>query len=45
MKNLLLYHTEDETLADRRSAYSAEAALHFGGAIHVPHDGERLLLV
>ena len=45
VKNLLLYHTEDETLADRRSAYSAEAALHFGGAIHVPHDGERLLLV
>lgn len=40
VKNLLLYHTEDETLATRRAAYTAEAAQHFSGTIHVPDDGE-----
>ena len=44
VKNLLLYHTEDATLAQRRSAYAAEAAQHFSGSIHVPDDGEILLL-
>ncbi len=44
VKHLVLYHTEDETLANRRSAYSAEAAQHFSGTIHVPNDGEILLL-
>lgn len=44
VKHLVLYHTEDTTLANRRSAYSAEAAQNFTGTIHVPNDGEILLL-
>ena len=44
VKHLVLYHTEDRTLANRRTAYSAEAATHFSGTIHVPNDGEILLL-
>lgn len=44
VKHLVLYHTEDATLANRRSSYSAEAAVHFSGTIHVPNDGEILLL-
>ena len=42
--NLLLYHTEDKTLATRRAAYTAEAAEHFRGTIHVPDDMERIVL-
>jgi ribonuclease Z len=44
VKHLVLYHTEDATLANRRTAYSAEAAQNFTGTIHVPNDGEILLL-
>ena len=44
VKHLVLYHTEDATLANRRSTYSAEAARNFTGTIHVPNDGEILLL-
>lgn len=44
VKNLLLYHTEDETLPTRRSAYAAEAARNFSGQIFVPDDGETLHL-
>lgn len=43
-RHLVLYHTEDATLANRRSSYSAEAAQVFRGTIHVPNDGEILLL-
>lgn len=42
VKNLLLYHTEDATLATRRSAYAAEAARFFSGPVFVPDDGEQL---
>lgn len=38
VKNLILYHTEDRNLATRRASYTAEAATHFTGAIHVPDD-------
>lgn len=44
VKNLLLYHTEDETLATRRAAYTAEAATRFTGIIHVPDDLSSLTL-
>ena len=42
--NLLLYHTEDQTLSARRRTYAAEAAEFFSGCIHVPDDLERILL-
>ncbi len=44
VKNLLLYHTEDDTLETRRAAYTAEAATHFSGRIEVPDDLELLNL-
>lgn len=37
---LVLYHTEDKTLATRRATYTAEAASLFAGNIVVPDDGE-----
>lgn len=41
---LLLYHTEDETLATRRARYAAEAASVFPGRILVPDDLDAYLL-
>lgn len=40
VKNLILYHTEDHTLATRKKEYTAEAAQHFHGNIFVPDDLE-----
>ena len=40
VKNLLLYHTEDKTLATRKAEYTSEAAQHFKGNIFVPDDLE-----
>lgn len=44
VKHLVLYHTEDVTLATRRENYSAEAATRFSGTIHVPDDLETITL-
>lgn len=44
VKNLLLYHTEDKTLATRKERYTAEAALQFNGKVYVPEDLEEILL-
>lgn len=43
-KNLILYHTEDQTLATRKKAYSDEAATVFDGKIFVPDDLETICL-
>ena len=43
-KNLILYHTEDKTLATRKMSYTAEAATEFAGAVYVPEDLEELYL-
>lgn len=37
-KNLILYHTEDKTLATRKAAYTAEGAPYFSGNLYVPDD-------
>ena len=39
-KNLILYHTEDETLQTRKSTYTSEARTVFNGNIFVPDDFE-----
>lgn len=44
IKNLLLYHTEDENLAVRKEKYTKEAASVFSGNIVVPDDLERIWL-
>lgn len=40
VKNLILYHTEEKTLATRRATYTKEAAENFKGRIVVPDDLE-----
>lgn len=39
-KNLILYHTEEKTLANRKENYTREAAKNFKGRIFVPDDLE-----
>lgn len=38
--NLVIYHTEDSEVANRKKRFSAEASLYFKGAIYVPDDLE-----
>lgn len=40
VRNLILYHTEDDHLAQRKALYTAEAATAFCGSIRVPDDLE-----
>ena len=40
VKNLVLYHTEEKTLATRKKTYAQEAAEYFKGRIVVPDDLE-----
>lgn len=44
VRNLVLYHTEDTNLNERKQQYSAEAAEAFSGVIFVPNDLERITL-
>ena len=44
VKNLLLYHTEDKTLATRKERYTAEAQQEFTGCVYVPDDLEKIIL-
>lgn len=44
VKNLILYHTEEKTLATRKENYTREAAENFKGRIFVPDDLEVILL-
>ncbi|MBR3271950.1 MAG: MBL fold metallo-hydrolase [Clostridia bacterium] len=38
VKNLLLYHTEDQNLADRERLYREEGERYFQGALYIPAD-------
>lgn len=42
IKNLVLYHTEEKTIATRKQAYTQEAAENFKGRIVVPDDLEEI---
>lgn len=44
VKNLVLWHTEDKTLATRKTAYTAEAKASFGGNVFVPNDLDKIIL-
>lgn len=43
-KRLVLYHTEDRTLATRKARYTAEARAFYDGAVFVPDDLECITL-
>lgn len=40
VKSLLLYHTEEKTIATRKEKYTAEAKQFFSGDVYVPEDLE-----
>ena len=42
VKNLILYHTEEKTIATRKQNYTREAAQNFKGRIIVPDDLEEI---
>ncbi len=44
VQNLLLYHTEDQNLQDRKELYRQEGTAYFSGNIYVPEDLESLEL-
>ena len=44
VKNLILYHTEEKTVDNRKENYTREAAENFKGRIFVPDDLEVILL-
>lgn len=44
VKNIILYHTEEKTLATRKENYTREAAENFKGRIFVPDDLEEFEL-
>lgn len=43
-KNLILYHTEDRNLRNRRELYTAEGREYYHGNLLVPEDLDRILL-
>ena len=44
VRNLLLYHTEDENISRRRELYTAEGKRVFSGNLYVPDDLEEIEL-
>lgn len=44
VQNLILYHTEDSNLAERKARYTAEGSRYFSGKLLVPEDGEVIVL-
>lgn len=42
VKNLILYHTEDDHMKDRKELYTKEAADFYDGKIFVPEDLEKI---
>lgn len=43
-ENLVLWHTEDSNLADRKELYKKEGRPYFSGNLYVPDDGEIISL-
>lgn len=44
IKNLVLYHTEEKTLASRKEKYTLEAKQYYQGTVYVPEDLEIIYL-
>lgn len=43
-KGIIIYHTEDKNLSQRKDLYTKEAAINFSGRIEVPDDLETIVL-
>lgn len=44
VRNLVLYHTEDDHLTERKARYTKEARMYYGGNVFVPEDLESIYL-
>ena len=44
VKNLVLYHTEDKNIRDRKALYTQEGREFFRGGLYVPEDLEEIEL-
>lgn len=44
VKNLILYHTEDKNIANRKELYTAEGKQYYDGNLYVPDDREKFTL-
>lgn len=44
VKNLLLYHTEDRNLSERKKQYTEEGSQHYHGNLYIPDDLECISL-
>ena len=44
VKNLILYHTEDKTITERKKLYTQEGKEYFDGNLFVPDDLDRIVL-
>lgn len=44
VQNLILYHTEDDTIADRKELYAREGAQYYSGDLWIPEDLETITL-
>ena len=44
VKNLILYHTEDKNILDRKKLYMEEGKHYYSGNLFVPDDLERIIL-
>ena len=43
--NLVLYHTEDKNIQNRKELYSAEGESYFSGNLYIPNDLESIEIV
>ena len=44
VKNLLLYHTEDKNMKNRKELYTAEGKQYYQGNLYIPDDLEEIEL-
>lgn len=44
VKNLLLYHTEDKNVGNRKKLYTKEGSKYYSGNLHIPEDLEKIKL-
>ena len=44
IRNLILYHTEDDTLKHRKELYTKEGSLYYHGTLYIPNDLDKFEL-
>ena len=44
VKNLVLWHTQDNNIKQRKELYTNEAKKYFNGNVYVPNDFEEIIL-